>query len=51
MLLKFIQIMDTSNAPKNFSYKITYNTTDGVHWDKDTTNRYVNMMLDYSKDL
>ena len=47
----FIQIMDTSASPKNFSYKITYNTTDGVHWDKDTTNRYVNMMLDYSKDL
>lgn len=47
----FIKIMDTSNSPKNFSYKITYNTTDGVHWDKDTTNRYVNMMLDYSNDL
>ena len=47
----FIQIMDTSNHPNNYSYKITYNTTDGVHWDKDTTNRYVNMMLDYSQDL
>lgn len=47
----FIQIMDTSNHPNNYSYKIPYNTTDGVHWDKDTTNRYVNMMLDYSQDL
>ena len=41
----------TNNNKKNFSYKIIYNTTDGVHWDKDTTNTYVDMMLNLSGDL
>ena len=39
------------NNRKNYTYKIIYNTTDGIHWDKDTTLKYVDMMLDYSKDL
>ena len=47
----FIKIMETNNNQKNFTYKIIYNTTDGVHWDKDTTIKYVDMMLDYSKNL
>lgn len=47
----FIKIMETNNNKKNFSYKIIYNTTDGVHWDKDTTNTYVDMMLNYSGNL
>lgn len=48
----FIQIMDTKQGKKvNFSYKITYNTTDGMHWDSNTTNTYVNMMLDYINEL
>ena len=48
----FIQIMDTKQGKKvNFSYKITYNTTDGMHWDSNTTNAYVNMMLGYISEL
>ena len=48
----FIQIMDTKQGKKvNFSYKITYNTTDGMHWDSNTTNTYVNMMLGYISEL
>ena len=47
----FMQIMEVNNEQKNFSYKITYNTTDGIHWDSPTTQTYVNMMLRYSGDL
>lgn len=47
----FIKIMETNNNKQNFTYKIIYNTTDGVHWDKDTTIRYVDMMLNYSGNL
>ena len=48
----FVQIMDTKQGKKeNFSYKITYNTTDGMHWDSNTTNTYVNMMLGYVNEL
>lgn len=47
----FMKIMETNNNRKNFTYKIIYNTTDGIHWDKDTTSKYVDMMLDYSKNL
>ena len=48
----FVQIMDTKQGKKvNFSYKITYNTTDGMHWDSSTTNTYVNMMLGYINEL
>ena len=48
----FVQIMDTKHGKKvNFSYKITYNTTDGMHWDSNTTNTYVNMLLGYINEL
>lgn len=47
----FTKIVDTNNNRKNYTYKIIYNTTDGIHWDKDTTSKYVDMMLDYSKNL
>ena len=48
----FIQIMDTKQGKKvNFSYKITYNTTDGMHWNSNTTNTYVNMLLGYINEL
>ena len=47
----FTQIMQTNNEGANFDFKITYNTTDGVHWDSPTTNTYVNMMLKYSGEL
>lgn len=47
----FNKIMYTKNNRKNYTYKIIYNTTDGIHWDKDTTSKYVDMMLDYSKNL
>ena len=47
----FENIMETNDQMKNFTYKITYNTIDGVHWDKETTNTYVNMMLNHSGKL
>ena len=48
----FRQIMEIpEDSNKNYSYKITYNTTDGVHWDSATTHTYVDMMLNYSGDL
>jgi len=48
----FVQIMDTKHGKKvNFSYKITYNTTDGVHWDSNTTRTYVDIMLGYISEL
>lgn len=47
--LKFLSlfhyIMETNDKGTNFSYKVTYNTTDGVHWNKATTIYYVNLML------
>ena len=48
----FVQIMDTKHGKKvNFSYKITYNTTDGMHWDSNTTRTYVDIMLGYISEL
>ncbi|MBE6159502.1 MAG: hypothetical protein E7157_00425 [Lactobacillales bacterium] len=48
----FIKIMDVgSDSTKNYSFKMDYNTTDGVHWNSATTNKYVDMMLNYSNDL
>lgn len=47
----FSRIMETNNDKKNFSFKITYNTTDGMHWDSSTTVTYVNMMLGYTGEL
>ena len=47
----FIQIMETNNNGTNYSYKVTYNTVDGIHWDSSTTDYYVNLMLNYSNEL
>lgn len=47
----FSNIMETNNNGKNFSFKTTYNTTDGIHWDEETTINYVDMMLKYSGKL
>lgn len=48
----FIKIMDVKDgSQQNFSYKISYNTTDGIHWDSTTTHNYVDMMLGYINDL
>lgn len=48
----FIKIMDVKDgSQQNFSYKISYNTTDGIHWDSTTTHNYVDMMLGYTNDL
>lgn len=47
----FVQIMETNTKKKNFSYKMTYNTTDGVHWDEATTKKYIDLMLGYTNDL
>lgn len=49
--LLFDKIMLVKDIDKNYSYKITYNTTDGVHWDDKTTNEYVGMMLYHSGEL
>lgn len=48
----FIKIMDVKGGnQQNYSYKISYNTTDGIHWDSTTTHNYVDMMLGYTNDL
>ena len=41
----FDKIMKTNDNGKNFSYLVTYNTTDGIHWDKATASYYVDLML------
>lgn len=47
----FVKIMEVNDVQKEFSFKSNYNTTDGIHWDKETTKKYVNMMLNYSEEL
>ena len=48
----FKQVMNVpSEGIVEYTFKINYNTTDGMHWDSDTTNTYVNMMLNYSGEL
>ena len=48
----FEQIMKVpANENKNYSYRITYNTTDGVHWDKNSTIDYTKRMFNTSGDL
>lgn len=47
----FKKVVNVNEEGKNFSFNITYNTTDGVHWDADTTKRYIKLMFDYSNDL
>jgi hypothetical protein len=42
----FPYIMTTNELGNNYSYNVTYNTTDGIHWDEGTTIYYVNLMLD-----
>ena len=42
----FEYIMTVNDEGNNYSYNVTYNTTDGIHWDKDTTIYYVNLMFD-----
>lgn len=41
----FNKIMQTNEFGKNFSYLVTYNTTDGIHWDSATTKYYVDLMF------
>ena len=47
----FVKIMEINDVKKEFNFKSTYNTTDGIHWDKETTKKYVDMMLNYSEEL
>lgn len=47
----FVKIMEINDVKKEFNFKSTYNTTDGIHWDKETTKKYVDMMLNYSEAL
>ena len=48
----FKQVMNVpSEGIVEYTFKINYNTTDGMHWDSDTTNTYVNMMLNYYGEL
>ena len=44
----FMKIMDVSGS---YSFKVSYNTTDGVHWDADTTRMYVRFMLEDNGNL
>ena len=43
--------MKIKNTATNYSYKVDYCTTDGVHWDQYTTIDWVNRMLNYSGRL
>lgn len=47
----FSKIVEPNNNKKNFSFKQKYNTVDGVHWNEETTKKYVNTMLDSIKGL
>lgn len=48
----FEKIMDVSKGEnKNYSYRMPYNTTDGVHWNPDTAKKYTRMMLDAASTL
>lgn len=47
----FVKIMEVNDVQKEFNFKSNYNTTDGIHWDKETTKKYVDMMLNYSEEL
>lgn len=48
----FEQIMKVpADENKNYSYRITYNTTDGVHWNKSSTLDYTKRMFNTSGDL
>ena len=48
----FEQIMKVpADENKNYSYRITYNTTDGVHWNKNSTIDYTKRMFNTSGDL
>jgi uncharacterized protein YjdB len=47
----FSYIMQTNDEGTNFSYKVTYNTEDGVHWDEQTTIYYVKLMLNETRVL
>ena len=47
----FSEIMMVADPDKNYTYKITYDTSDGVHWNSPTTQMYVNMMFNLTNDL
>lgn len=47
----FIEVMKIKTTASNYSYKVDYCTTDGVHWDQYTTIDWVNRMLKYSGRL
>lgn len=47
----FTKIMDITNVDGAYSYKMSYNTTDGIHWDKNTTIKYVDMMFGSVSEL
>ncbi len=47
----FVQVMKIDDKNSNYSYKETYNTTDGVHWDESTTIKWVDRMINYSGRL
>ena len=47
----FTKIMTVTEPDKNYSYKISYNTSDGIHWDEETTKIYVDMMFNLTNDL
>ena len=47
----FQQIMNVSDNEKTFTYKVPYQTTDGVHWDETTTHSYMHYMLDPNHEI
>jgi len=47
----FEKIVKVNKTGSEYSYKIKYTTTDGLHWDEKTTKVYVKLMLDLVKGL
>ncbi len=47
----FTKIMEVNETGASYSYKVTYNTTDGFHWDKATTLNYMKWMLEDNPNL
>lgn len=47
----FTKIMQVNDIDGAYSYKMNYNTVDGIHWDEETAKMYVELMFDSVSDL
>ena len=47
----FTKIVSINEQGRNYPYKIDYNTKDSIHWDENTTKKYMTIMLESNQDL